>query len=124
MTRSLLTALLLVTLALGACDRAPAVPENTAAREPVDSPIHQIALPHNEPDMPDGPNRQTFLDTCIVCHSPRYITMQPDFPRHQWEETVSKMVKDYGAHADEKQQREIVDYLVAIRGKKSPEAKP
>jgi cytochrome c oxidase cbb3-type subunit 2/cytochrome c oxidase cbb3-type subunit I/II len=42
--------------------------------------------------------------------------MQPPFPRHQWEETVAKMVKTYGAPADEKQVHAIVDYLMAFNG--------
>ncbi len=76
--------------------------------------VYSIALPHFEPDMPALPGRETFLTGCASCHSPRYITMQPTFPRRQWEETVGKMVKTYGAPIDEQQQQAIVDYLVAV----------
>src|SRR6266550_5918045 len=49
-----------------------------------DSPVHTIVLPHDEPVFPPGPGRDEFVTACVVCHSPRYITMQPRFSRNTW----------------------------------------
>jgi len=85
--------------------------------------VRSITMPHFEPGLPVGPGRREFLAVCVSCHSPRYVTMQPPFPRQQWEETVAKMVKAYGAPADEKQVNAIVDYLEAIDGTESQATK-
>ena len=81
-----------------------------------DAEIKSITLPYDEPDMPDAPGRTEFNQACIICHSPRYIAMQPPFPRKTWQDIVAKMVKVYGAHVDEEQMHKIVDYLVVIKG--------
>jgi cbb3-type cytochrome c oxidase subunit III len=78
--------------------------------------IHSITLPHFEPVMPIAPGREEFMRACVACHSARYVVMQPPFPRRQWEETVNKMIKTYGAPADAEQGRAIVDYLEAVHG--------
>src|SRR5260370_309919 len=48
-----------------------------------DSPVHTIVMPHDEPVFPPGPGQDEFVTACVVCHSPRYITMQPRFA-HGW----------------------------------------
>jgi mono/diheme cytochrome c family protein len=88
---------------------SPATPTTAAI-------LRSITLPHFEPDLPVEPGRREFIAGCASCHSPRYITMQPPFTRHQWEATVSKMAKAYGAPIDEEQVRAIVDYLETIDG--------
>src|SRR5713226_227516 len=82
-----------------------------------DSPIHTIVMPHDEPVFPPGPGRDEFVTACVVCHSPRYITMQPRFSRTTWLEEVNKMKDVYGAHISDEQALKITDYLVAINGK-------
>lgn len=86
--------------------------------------LHSITLPHFEPDFPPGPGRETFLVQCVICHSPRYISDQPRFPRKTWKKEVGKMIKDYGAHINEAQAAQIVDYLVSIKGKPDKADKP
>src|SRR5216683_3479293 len=49
-----------------------------------DSPVHTIVMPHDEPVFPPGPGRDEFVTACVVCPSPRYITMQPRFSRTTW----------------------------------------
>src|ERR1700758_243582 len=56
-----------------------------------DNPLHTIVLPHDEPIFPPGVGREEFVTACVVCHSPRYITMQPQFPRATWLSEVQKM---------------------------------
>ena len=80
------------------------------------STVHHLTLPHFEPKMPVAPGRDEFMRACVTCHSARYVTMQPPFSRHHWEETVRKMITAYGAPADEFQVGKIIDYLYAIDG--------
>ena len=82
-----------------------------------DSPVHAIVMPHDEPAFPPGPGRDEFVTACVVCHSPRYITMQPRFSRTTWLSEVNKMKDVYGAHISDEQVLRITDYLVSINGK-------
>ena len=68
--------------------------------------------------LPDQPGSDLFLANCGICHSYRYIQMQPPFPRKTWEKTVEKMVKNFGAPIADSSVTPIVDYLVSIRGEK------
>ena len=84
--------------------------------EEVNTERPRIVLIHDEPELPRGPGRTQFATNCIICHSPRYITMQPRFPRKVWEAEVYKMVNVYGAPINETDQAQIVDYLTATFG--------
>lgn len=79
--------------------------------------VDEITLPHFEPIMPLGPNREVFMTNCITCHSPRLVIDQPHFSQEKWEEIVNKMVVTFGGHVYKKDQPKIVEYLVSIRGK-------
>jgi len=81
-----------------------------------DNPVHTIAMPHDEPVFPPGPGREEFVTACVVCHSPRYITMQPRFSRTTWLSEVKKMKDVYGAHISEDLVQKITEYLVSING--------
>jgi len=81
------------------------------------NPVHTIALPHDEPLLPPGPGREEFVTACVVCHSPRYITLQPRFTRSAWLGLVKKMKDAYGAHISDQTVPEITDYLVFLDGK-------
>ena len=72
--------------------------------------VRSITLPHFEPDLPVAPGRDEYMVVCVSCHSPRYVTMQPLFPQRQWEETVDKMVKVYGAQMDQEQRQSIIGF--------------
>ena len=82
-----------------------------------DNPVHTIVMPHDEPEFPPGAGRDEFVTACVVCHSPRYITMQPRFPRATWLSEVKKMQDTYGAHISDEQALKIADYLFSINGK-------
>jgi mono/diheme cytochrome c family protein len=82
-----------------------------------DSPVHTIEMPHDEPVFPPGSGRDEFVTACVVCHSPRYITMQPRFSPATWLSEVKKMKDVYGAHISDDQVLKITDYLVSIKGK-------
>lgn len=82
-----------------------------------------IELPHYQPDFPPGNGKDLFISRCGVCHSLRYVTMQPDFPKKTWAKEVDKMIKTFGAHIDKKEADEIIEYLNSIKGKPVTEAK-
>jgi competence protein ComEA len=66
-------------------------------------------------NLPDGPGKELVAKVCIDCHSAatfRKMRMNED----QWTDKVGDMV-DRGAKADDKQQAEIVAYLVQNFGK-------
>lgn len=69
-------------------------------------------------DLPDGPGKELVAKVCIDCHSAAtFRKMRLD--ESLWTDKVGDMV-DRGAKADEKQQTEIVAYLVHNFG---PDAK-
>jgi cytochrome c5 len=80
------------------------------------NPVQEIALPNYPPDMPAGPNLAVYQQKCVLCHTSRYVTMQPRFTRTVWEKEVKKMVDVYGAPIATEEQQQIVEYLVAIKG--------
>lgn len=69
-------------------------------------------------NLPDSAGKELFEANCKTCHSDSYIQMQPDFPRKTWQKIVDKMQKSFGAPLDSVTSAKIVDYLVAIKGKK------
>jgi hypothetical protein len=75
-----------------------------------------ITLPYQEPVIPPGPNHEQFTALCRLCHSPSLVLTQPRFSEKKWSEVVHKMVTVYGAPIPAEQEREIVAYLVSIRG--------
>jgi sulfite dehydrogenase (cytochrome) subunit B len=94
----------------------PATVQSMSGSLPGDS-VHSIVLPHDEPLFPPGPGREEFVTACVVCHSPRYITMQPRFSRATWLSEVQKMKDVYGAHISDEQVAKITDYLFFLNGK-------
>lgn len=75
-----------------------------------------IALANDEAkDLPDSPGKDLVAKVCIDCHTSgtfRKMRLNED----EWTDKVGDMV-DRGAKADEKQQAEIVGYLVHNFGK-------
>jgi len=78
--------------------------------------IHTIDLPKLDHKMPEGPGSQTLATGCIICHSNRYITMQPPLSKTAWTALVEKMRKTFGAPVNDHQAVEVVNYLTTIRG--------
>ncbi|MBX9688055.1 MAG: cytochrome c [Candidatus Obscuribacterales bacterium] len=77
-----------------------------------------IELNHDEPEFPPGPGHDLFVKRCIVCHSLRYISMQPDFPEKTWKKEVEKMQQTWGAHISDEEAHEIIQYLTRVKGVK------
>jgi len=68
-------------------------------------------------ELPDKPGYTSFKQNCMSCHSARYIQMQPDLPEKTWTAIVTKMQKSFGAPVADSSVKEIVQYLVSIKGK-------
>ncbi|MDB5332958.1 MAG: hypothetical protein JWP03_4109 [Phycisphaerales bacterium] len=86
--------------------------------------VRSIQIPYYPPKLPGGPGQPMALSACVLCHTPRYITMQPPFPRKTWVAEVDKMRKTFGAPLTDEQAGQIVEYLVAIRGTAEPASQP
>src|SRR6266478_5779550 len=82
-----------------------------------DSPVHTIVMPHDEPVFPPGPGRDDFVTACVVCHSPRYITMQPRFSRTSWQGEVNKMNDPSLHHTPQKQRLPVPKDHLPTNGK-------
>ena len=70
------------------------------------------------PQFPDRDGKSEFVSYCSMCHSLKYVTMQPDFPEKTWRAEVTKMITKYKAPIDSVTGKKIADYLVAVKGGK------
>ena len=63
------------------------------------------------PDLAPGDSKNDVENNCELCHSPRYITMQPALPAQAWSDEVNKMRKTFGASIPEETAQKIIQYL-------------
>ena len=75
-----------------------------------------IVLPQYPPEIAAGPNVDAYRAHCLICHTARYVSMQPRFSKTVWQSEVKKMIDVYGAPIPEADQALIVEYLVAVKG--------
>ncbi len=80
--------------------------------------VHEIFINHDEPEFPEAEGKDIFTGNCMTCHTLRYISSQPNFPRKTWEAEVNKMISKYHAPIDSMTGVKIVDYLVKVKGVK------
>jgi len=71
------------------------------------------AYPLYPPALAEGEGRAEVEGYCSMCHSTRYITMQPPLPAGAWDATVHKMQKAYGATIPDAAAGKIIAYLQA-----------
>ena len=76
------------------------------------------------PEIPPGPNVEIYSKHCLLCHTARYVAMQPGFPKSVWQSEVKKMVDAYGAPIPDADQVLIVEYLVVVKGVETPASAP
>src|SRR6476646_5016590 len=112
---ALLTAAIVLSMRQSSAEGVQA-PATTTQSSASGTQAHTLTLPTIDTVLPDAPGRATVQATCGICHSNRYITMQPRFSRKAWDDEVQKMVRNYGAPVPQQQVQEIVNYLYAIRG--------
>ena len=63
------------------------------------------------PELAPGDGKADVENNCELCHSPRYITMQPAMPAQAWSDEVNKMRKTFGASIPEDTAQKIIQYL-------------
>jgi hypothetical protein len=63
------------------------------------------------PELAAGEGKDEVENNCELCHSPRYITMQPPLPAQAWSDEVTKMRKTYGASIPDDTAQKIIQYL-------------
>jgi hypothetical protein len=102
----------------------PQQPSASASKAPAKGAVVQtqsIVLPQYPGEVAEGPNVNTYRRDCLLCHTTRYVSMQPRFPKTVWQNEVKKMVDAYGAPIPEADQALIVEYLVTVKGTASPD---
>jgi hypothetical protein len=67
--------------------------------------------PNYYPELDAGDGKDDVENNCELCHSPRYITMQPVMPAQAWSDEVTKMRKTYGASIPDDTAQKIIQYL-------------
>ncbi len=76
-----------------------------------DSRFAVSAYPLYVPELAEGEGRAETDGFCNLCHSTRYITMQPPLPAATWEAEVNKMRKTLGAPIPDAAAAKIIRYL-------------
>ena len=105
----------IIFLALG-CMKNETHQEKIAKLE-INGSVHSISLERYEPNFIEQEGRDLFVANCSICHTLRYISMQPDFPRKTWKAEVNKMIDKFGAPILPENAEKIVNYLTKIKGK-------
>jgi hypothetical protein len=121
-TYSLLIMCSIVAAGYGCGSKEPPVQAQPKASAPEHSfvqngSVREMTIVPEDIALPDGPGKKEFESYCGICHSLKYITAQPRFPRATWEAEVHKMVEKYGAPVDSNVAKVIVDYLMVLNGK-------
>jgi hypothetical protein len=63
------------------------------------------------PELAAGEGKDDVENNCDLCHSPRYITMQPPLSAQAWSDEVNKMRRTYGASIPDDTAQKIIEYL-------------
>ena len=116
-TALLALAVFMTSSSIGQSQSSPA-----AATKPGE--VERITLPQVQTPVPPGPHVEVYEKNCLVCHSVRYVLMQPRFSKTVWQNEVKKMVDAYGASITPADQALIVEYLVAVKGSEPPASAP
>jgi hypothetical protein len=86
--------------------------EQPAPAALTDDSMYQIsAYPEYTPELAEGEGRSETASHCALCHSTRYITMQPPLPAATWDAEVTKMRKTFGASIPDASAALITKYL-------------
>jgi hypothetical protein len=69
------------------------------------------SFPSFATELAEGEGRAETQSFCAMCHSTRYITMQPPLPAPTWDAEVNKMIKTFGAPIPDAAAKKIISYL-------------
>ena len=103
----------------------PAVALLSAASMPLVADASPISeLKSVKVDLPDsdrmfpGPGSDAINNNCLACHSAGMVLNQPAMSKDAWKSEVNKMINNYKAPVASEDVATIVEYLVALGGKK------
>jgi hypothetical protein len=101
-------------------DRVVAI-RQAAPRQPGTGPVYEVEdFALLDPELPQGEGRELVQGYCSLCHSVRYIPLQPPLPAEQWEAVVRKMVDVHGAQIPPAIAQQIAAYLSVHYGPTRP----
>jgi len=87
------------------------IEQTAAAQMSNDGNFAVASFPSFAPELAEGEGRAETESFCAMCHSTRYIVMQPPLPAATWEAEVNKMTKTFGAPIPEASAKKIISYL-------------
>lgn len=91
--------------------RADSLDQTVSAPTSADGNYTVSSFPSVAPKLAEGEGHAETESFCAMCHSTRYITMQPPLPAATWEAEVNKMIKTFGAPIPEATAKKITSYL-------------
>lgn len=91
--------------------KATSIEQAAAVQMSSDGNFAVASFPSFAPELAEGEGRSETESFCAMCHSTRYITMQPPLPATTWEAEVNKMTKTFGAPIPETSAKKIISYL-------------
>lgn len=91
--------------------KAESIEQTVSAPTSSDGNYSVSPFPSVAPKLAEGEGRAEAESFCAMCHSTRYITMQPPLPAATWEAEVNKMIKTFGAPIPEATAKKITSYL-------------
>jgi cytochrome c5 len=91
--------------------KANSIEQTAAAQMSSDDNFSVASFPSLAPELAEGEGQAETESFCAMCHSTRYITMQPPLPAATWEAEVNKMTKAFGAPIPDASAKKIISYL-------------
>lgn len=91
--------------------KADSLEQTVSVPTSIDGNYFVSPFPSVAPKLAEGEGRAETESFCAMCHSSRYITMQPPLPGATWEAEVNKMTKTFGAPIPEASAKKIISYL-------------
>src|SRR5690242_1665996 len=91
--------------------KANSIEQAAVAQMSSDGNFAVASFPSFAPELAEGEGRAETESFCAMCHSARYITMQPPLPAATWEAEVNKMIKTFGAPIPDATAKTIIPYL-------------
>ena len=92
-------------------EKADGIRQSAAPELTQDGEYHAGSYASVPPELAEGEGKLETQSFCALCHSTRYIVMQPPLPAASWEAEVTKMVKTFGAPIPETTAKKITVYL-------------
>lgn len=74
-----------------------------------------VAQSLDDPRMPEGPNRELAIKTCIGCHPLNFLYSTVGRSRESWNRVLDDMTQ-YGMNVTAQERAQILEYLATSLG--------